>query len=195
MSALPFRVGDREIVGVCIRLRSYLPATATIARKEAVKPQHETQPASLLLHQPLELDPVQYPAPERPRHELLELPDVLPEQLGGLVVERVVGIGLVEQINESIYDRVDVEHRLPVLPKDVEAHLPLQVNVGVVNLGPALDFGRAVRVVVGNGKGEVVRRLLPVPRVGRDGDVEVGQVVRVGEGDGGNLAGVKLGNV
>ena len=39
-----------------------------------------------------------------------------------------------EQELEAIYDRIDAEHRLPVLPEDVQAHIPLQIYVGMVHL-------------------------------------------------------------
>ena len=49
-----------------------------------------------------------------------------------LMVERVLRVGLIEQIDEAIDDSIDVQHRLPVLSQDVEADVPLQVDVGVV---------------------------------------------------------------
>lgn len=35
---------------------------------------------------------------------------------------------------EAIDDGVDTQHRLPILAKDIEAHIAIQVNVGVKHL-------------------------------------------------------------
>ena len=147
------------------------------------------------LHQSLELSAIQNATTESPLDKSLELVDVPPEQLGGFVVERVVGVGLVEEVDEAVDDGIDVEDGLPVLPKDVEADLALEVDVGVVDARFAVDLGRGVGVVVGDLEGEKVSGALPESGVGGDGDVEGGEVVRVGEVDLGNLSSVELGNI
>ena len=89
------------------------------------------------------------------------------------LVERVVGVGLEEEVLQADHDGVEVEHGLPVLAQDVEAHVALEINVGMVDLAQAasapperetsgrahllqaLDLRRVVRVVVVDDKGEV----------------------------------------
>lgn len=50
------------------------------------------------------------------------------------MVEGVCGVWLVKQVNDAIDDGVDVVDGLPLIPQDVEAHVALVVNVGVVDL-------------------------------------------------------------
>ena len=111
------------------------------------------------------------------------------------MVEWIVGVGLVKEVDEAIDDGVDVEDGLPVLPEDIEADLTLEVDVGVVDARFAVDLGRGVGVMVGDLESEEVGGTLPEAGVGSDGDVEGGEVVRVGEFDLGDLASVELGNV
>ena len=53
-------------------------------------------------------------------------------------VQRVVGIGLEEEKLQAVHDRVQAEHGLPVLAQDIQTNVPVQVNVGMVNLPPAV---------------------------------------------------------
>jgi len=66
-----------------------------------------------------------------------------------------------KEVNNTINDRVDVQNRFPVLTQDVETHISLEVDVGVVNLGGAGHLGRLVGVVVWDHKAELVRCPLP----------------------------------
>ncbi len=50
------------------------------------------------------------------------------------VVEWVVRVGLVEEVDDAVDDGVDVEDGLPVVAEDVQAHVPLEVDVRVVDL-------------------------------------------------------------
>jgi len=50
------------------------------------------------------------------------------------LVERVVGVGLEEQVLEADHDGVEVQDGLPVLAQDVEANVALEVEVRVVDL-------------------------------------------------------------
>lgn len=147
------------------------------------------------LHQSLELSAIQNATAEGSLHKPLELVDVPPEQLGGLVVEGIVGVGLVEEVDEAVDDGIDVEDGLPVLPEDVEADLALEVDVGMVDARFAVDLGRRVGVVVGDLEREEVGGALPESSVWGDGDFEGGEVVRVGEVDLGNLSSVELGDI
>jgi hypothetical protein len=57
---------------------------------------------------------------------VLEVAQVVAVEVGGLVVERVVRVGLIEEINEPVDHGVDVEHGLPVLAQDVQADVALR---------------------------------------------------------------------
>lgn len=50
------------------------------------------------------------------------------------LIKRILGIGLEEEVLEADHDGVEVEHGLPVLAQDVEAHVALEVHVRVVDL-------------------------------------------------------------
>ena len=147
------------------------------------------------LHQSLELSAIQNATAEGSLHKPLELVDVPPEQLGGLVVEGIVGVGFVEEVDEAVDDGVDVEDGLPVLPEDVKADLALEVDVGMVDTRFAVDLGRGVGVMVGDLEREEVGGALPESGVWGDGDFEGGEVVRVREVDLGNLSSVELGDI
>ena len=147
------------------------------------------------LHQSLELSAIQNTTAEGSLHKSLELVDVPPEELRGLVVEGIVGVGLVEEVDEAVDDGVDVEDGLPVLPKDVEANLALEVDVGMVDARFAVDLGRGVGVVVGDLEREEIGGALPESGVGGDGDFEGGEVVRVGKVDLGDLSPIELGDI
>ena len=87
-------------------------------------------------------------------------------------IERIVRIWLQEQVLKTDQDRVEVEHWLPVLTQNVQANVPLEVNVWMVDLGRgsmrmlagvrrvhayllcALDLWWLVWVVVVNYEGE-----------------------------------------
>lgn len=70
-------------------------------------------------------------------------------------VERVVGIWLEEEVLETHHDGVEVEDGLPVLAEDVEAHVALEVEVGVVDLRERGVFrGEGGESAGGRGKGE-----------------------------------------
>jgi hypothetical protein len=103
------------------------------------------------------------------------------EVVGGFLVQRIAGVGLEEEELQAHDDGVEVEHRLPVLAQDVEADVALEVDVGVVDLLFALDFRRLVGEVLADGEGEVELAAFVETLVGRDGEGEVEDVVRVGE--------------
>lgn len=111
---------------------------------------------------------------QRPGDGLPKLRPILPEQLGRLVVQRIVRVGVVEEVDEPIDDRVNIKNRLPVLPEDVETDVTLLVDIGVVDLGVAVHLGRVVGVEGRNGEGEVVLGSLPVASVGTHPNLEQG---------------------
>ena len=73
-----------------------------------------------------------------------------------VVRQRVVGVRLVEEVDQAVDDGVDVEDRLPVLPQNVEADVALEVDVRVEDFGIAVDLRRLVRVHGRDREGEVV---------------------------------------
>lgn len=76
----------------------------------------------------LELHTLERPATQCLLHQALELLQVAAEHLRRLAVERVIRVGLVEEVDEAVDDRVDVEDGLPVRPQDVQAHVALQTG-------------------------------------------------------------------
>ena len=79
-------------------------------------------------------------------------------------------------------DRIQIQHRLPILPQYIQTHIPLQINIGMVNLLRALHFRRIVREVLVDGEGEAEAAAFVHAFVGLDGEGEVEDVVRVREG-------------
>ena len=55
------------------------------------------------------------------------------------LVQWIICVGLEEEVLEANHYRVEVEDGLPVLSENVEAHVSLEVDVRVVDLGPGLD--------------------------------------------------------
>ena len=53
---------------------------------------------------------------------------------GHTLVQRIIRVGLEEEVLEADHDRVEVEHRLPVLSQNVQADVALEVYVRVVDL-------------------------------------------------------------
>lgn len=54
------------------------------------------------------------------------------------LIERVVCVRLEEEVLQSHHDRVEVQHWLPVLAKDVQAHVALEVDIWMVDLCDSL---------------------------------------------------------
>jgi hypothetical protein len=104
------------------------------------------------------------------------------EIVGGLLVERIAGVGLEEEELQADDDGVQVEDGLPVLAQNVQTDVALEVDVGVVDLLFALDLRRLVREVLADGEGEVELAALVESLVGRDREGEVEDVVGVWEG-------------
>jgi hypothetical protein len=69
--------------------------------------------------------------------------------LGGLVVQRVVGVGRGQQTLNRQKHRSYLQGRRPVLLQDVEADSAQVVDVGVIDLGVEDNLGWAHRVVLG----------------------------------------------
>lgn len=48
---------------------------------------------------------------------------VLVHDLCGLLVERVVGVWLEKEVEETVDDRLQIQYRTPVLAQNVQAHV------------------------------------------------------------------------
>lgn len=78
-------------------------------------------------------------------------------------------------------DSIEVQHRLPVLAQNVQAHLALEVDVGVVYLLSAEHLGGLVRKVLVDGKVKGESAAAVHALVGLDGKDKVEDVVGVWE--------------
>lgn len=130
--------------------------------------------------------PIKSLAPHRPAAQTTpDIPlEALPvdlQVLRRLLVQRVARVRLEEQELQADHHRVQVQHGLPVLAQDVQAHVPLEVDVRVVDLLRALDFRRIVGEVLVDGEAEVEAPALVHALVWVDGERKVEDVVRVGE--------------
>mmetsp|Transcript_451 Transcript_451/g.1149 ORF Transcript_451/g.1149 Transcript_451/m.1149 type:complete len:210 (+) Transcript_451:341-970(+) len=83
---------------------------------------------------------------QRAAHDLLELAPVRLQQLRRFLVQRIIGVRFEHEEREPVDDRVDGQHRLPVLAEDVETHVALHVDVRVVHRRLTQDLWRIVRV-------------------------------------------------
>ena len=75
---------------------------------------HTASPYSL--YESFELNTIQYATSKSASDQTLKLAHIFSKQFCCFVVERIIRVGLVEQIDESVDYRVDVEYRLPVFP-------------------------------------------------------------------------------
>lgn len=78
-------------------------------------------------------------------------------------------------------DRVQIQYRLPVLPQNVQTHIALQVNIGMVDLLRALDFRRVVRKVLIDLEIEIKATSFVHALVRIDSELEVEDIVGVRE--------------
>lgn len=101
--------------------------------------------------------------------------------LCSLLVQRITRIRLEEQELQPDHHRVQIQHGLPVLAQDVQAHVALEVDVGVVDLLRAFDLGRIVRKVLVDCEAEDEAAAFVHALVRVDGEREVEDVVGVGE--------------
>lgn len=120
----------------------------------------------------------------------------------GILIERIRSIGFEEQKLwlrqlptpnhyhhhiasqtdlHAYYNRVQVQYRLPIFPQNIQTHVPLEVNVRVVDLLRALYFRGIVRKVLVDGEAEVEGAALVHSFVRLDGEDKVEDVVRVWE--------------
>ena len=136
-----------------------------------------------MIQQLIELGTIEYSSAKSSFYQAFKLMHILSKQFRRLLVERIVGIGFVKQINQSVNDRVNVQDGLPIFPQNIQADFALQVNVGMVNAGFAFHFGWCVGIVWGNDKSKVVGGAFPVTGIGCDGNVKGAQVVGARKGN------------
>lgn len=99
----------------------------------------------------------------------------------GVLVERVLGVWLKEEVLQAVDNRVDREHRLPVFAQNVETDVTIQVYVWVIDHCVALDLGRFVRVVWTYAKAEHEASVSVEALVGANDQFEIQQIVRIWE--------------
>lgn len=85
---------------------------------------------------------------------------ILAKVFCGLFVEWIIGIRLEEQVLQTNHDRVEIKDRFPVLTKDIETHVAIQVDVRVIDLLCALDLRRIVWIIAVDGESEFERSAL-----------------------------------
>ena len=141
------------------------------------------------------MHPIHNPPPQSPLHQPFKLLGIPSKQICRLVIQRIVRIRLVKQENQPINNRVNIQNGLPILAQNVQTNFSLQVDVGMVNLGLAMNFGRRVWVVIGYVEFEFVGGVFPEAGVGGYGNFEHGEVVGVGKFDVGHLSTVEFGDV
>lgn len=87
------------------------------------------------------LDPFHHSSEDGTADVVLEHGGMIDHLLRSDVVERRVGIRVLEKEEDSLAYLFDVDSWVEVLPEDVEAHVTVGVDIRVVDLGQALHFG------------------------------------------------------
>ena len=100
----------------------------------------------------LKLDPSNTATTNSPLCALIKGVPVPPQLVGSFLVEGVVGVGLQEQVLKAVDDGVNGQDRFPVFAQNVETHVALQIDVGVVDCVQTLHFWWRVGVVFANFK-------------------------------------------
>lgn len=112
-------------------------------------------------------------------HVLFKQPPVVLQDLGSLLVQWVLGVGLQEEILQAINYGVYRKDWLPVLSEDVEADVALEVNIGMINHCLTLHLGRVVWVTLSHLKTEYKLATLIEALIRTDNQLEVEEVVWV----------------
>ena len=68
----------------------------------------------VLFYQPFERNSIQRPAPQCAVHQTFEAFDIFSEQVCSLVIQWIIRIRFVEQVDEPINNRINVQHVPPV---------------------------------------------------------------------------------
>lgn len=101
--------------------------------------------------------------------------------VGCILVQRIIRVGFQEQEIEPQEHRIQRQNRQPVFSQDIQAHITLQIDIGVVDFLDTLDFRRI--------DGEVLANLNPKEKLARavvalsgdDLDVECKKVRWIGK--------------
>ena len=83
---------------------------------------------------------------------------------------------------QSNNNSIQVQHRLPILPENIQTHIPFQIYVRMVDLLRAFYFRWVMRKVLINGEVKLERTAFVHALIGLDGECEVQDIVGVGEG-------------
>lgn len=99
--------------------------------------------------------------------------------VGSFLIDGMIRVGIKDEVLQTIGDGIDAQDRFPILIKDVETHVALQVNVGMVDLGAAFHLGRLMWIIVTNleSKSEFSTTVEALVRL--DGHLEVQGVVGI----------------
>ena len=98
---------------------------------------------------------------------------------------RILRVRVHEQKLQTVHAAADAQHGFPVFAKDVQAHVAVVVQVGMVDSLRALHLGGLVRVHLWDDEVEDELSALVVSLVGLNGHPEVHQLIlAVGELDG-----------
>lgn len=136
---------------------------------------------SLLLHNPIKCFPLDISARHSTPHIPLKPIPIAHQIIRGLFVQRIASIRLEEQELQPHNHRIQIEHRFPIFSENVQTDIAFEVDVGVVDLLFAFDFGRFVREVLADDEGEVEDSAFVESFVGCESEGEVEDVVGVGE--------------
>jgi hypothetical protein len=147
-----------------------------------INPSSRSSSSTILLHDAVVRDALDTATSHARAHIALESITIASQILSSLLVQRITSVGLEEQELQTDNNRIQVQHWLPVLAQDVQAHVSLEIDVGVVDLLRALDLRRLVREVLADVECKVKGAVLVHALVGCDGQAEVQNVVGVWEG-------------
>lgn len=82
---------------------------------------------------------------------------------------------------QSHNNRIQVQNRFPILSQNIQTHVPLQINIGMIDLLRAFDLGRVMREILVDGKSKVKRSGLVETLVRLDRKREVENIIGIGE--------------
>ena len=103
-------------------------------------------------------------------HPPVVLPPILVVKPAGLGVGRTGGVGIAQQTLDAGEDGGNVVDGTPLILEDVEADLPVVVDVGVEHFGEESDVRGLVGVVLGELQDQLERSALPRGVVGTEDD-------------------------
>jgi len=93
--------------------------------------------------------------------------DIADHLRGCLFVQRIIGVRLDEQKENSSDDIVEIQNWFPICSEDIQTHVSLQINVWMIDFRAAVDFRRLMRVVCSYFNSEEILRSSPKSTVVR----------------------------